>query len=151
MMKTAKMPDTRDTMINTMKAITPLFLCLAIGLLSSNILAASKRFSDPTPQEKELMQASMVGDVDLIKTLLKQNVSVNAHGRYGKSALMFAVEEGDDDVAELLIEMGADVNAVTQPGCTALTIAAEGGFNDLVALLLEKGAKIDEKNKVCYI
>ncbi len=53
-----------------------LLLLVSVGLLfmSSNCLAASnpglEKLKDPTPQEKELMQAAIVGDIDTVKQLL---------------------------------------------------------------------------------
>ncbi|MCK5649167.1 MAG: ankyrin repeat domain-containing protein, partial [Gammaproteobacteria bacterium] len=92
-----------------------LILCIGICFIANSVYAAKTKWLDPTPQEKDLMQASMVGDIDTVKSLLEQNVSVDSHGRYGKTALMFAIEEGSDDVAELLIAKGADVNYLTKP------------------------------------
>ncbi len=79
----------KQLMINNSKHKSIIASCLAISLFlaSAPILAGKTKFYDPSPREKELMQASMVGDVDMVKSLLDHNVSANAHGRYGKNAL----------------------------------------------------------------
>ena len=115
----------------SIKAFSHLMLLAGLTLTSSVAVSEKIKLIDPTPQEKELMQASMVGDIDTVKALVAKGISANSRGRYGKSALMFAVEEGSDEVVDFLISKGADVNALTTPGCTALTFAAEGGYQKL--------------------
>ena len=54
----------------------------------------------------ELREAALVGDIELVDELLAQGADPNSMTRFGKSALMFAVEEGSDEVAFRLIERG---------------------------------------------
>lgn len=61
---------------------------------------------DMTP----LMVASMLGDVESVKLLIKAGADVNYQYQCGKTSLMYAAEEGHGDVVGILIEAGADLN-----------------------------------------
>lgn len=70
---------------------------------------------------------------------------VNAVDRWGRSALMYAVENRQAATARLLLERGAAVNSKTPDAATALHIAAYSGGKAIVKELLERGANVDSK------
>lgn len=61
-----------------------------------------------------LMYAIEVGDLDLVKEILANDVDVNIAYPYyyGKSALMHALDGGKEDIALYLLDQGADVQDV---------------------------------------
>jgi len=136
-----------EIVISSGKTLAFLIITLLLIALCSSSTIAAPRGHTPTAQDKELMEAAMIGDMATVQALIDQGVSPNAHGKYGKSSLMFAIEEGNEEITEYLISKGADVNARSIPGCTALTFAAEGGYPEITRLLLSKGAKTYPKNR----
>lgn len=100
-------------------------------------LAKSKNKSPQTP----LMRAAYNGDAALVKKLLASSYGggVNVADKYGKTALMIAVEKQHSAVIKLLLaaeEM--NVNATDMDGKSALIIAASMGFVHVVKRLLAK-------------
>ncbi len=59
----------------------------------------------------DLHRAVRSGDIESVRALLKQGVSVNAIDSLGGTPLHDAVWAGDKATVKLLIEAGADVNA----------------------------------------
>lgn len=92
-----------------------------------------------------LREAVMLGDVDLARSILDAEPTIDVSGDAGchhsYPFLMIAAEFGRRDVAELLLDRGADVHGTDDDiHHTALCVAASGGYADIVALLLERGA-----------
>ncbi|MGH9721738.1 MAG: ankyrin repeat domain-containing protein, partial [Bryobacteraceae bacterium] len=87
----------------------------------------------------DLVAAARSGDLSQVKALLDKGADVNARGRYGQTALLFASNRGHLEVVKLLLAAGADVDAGhTFYGATALTWAATKGYVDIVRLLIGK-------------
>ncbi len=87
-----------------------------------------------------LIDAARNGDVDLVKTLLRQRVDVNAAGGDGMTPLHWAVYGSDGEIAQALIDAGAKVNVRSTRGLTPLILAADNADATLVHLLLKAGA-----------
>jgi ankyrin repeat protein len=86
-----------------------------------------------------LMNATLYGDVGMMRTLLDGGADPNAHNDVGATALMWAV--GDIEKARLLLDRGAKVDMKSDSGRTALFIAAgRAGGSAVVKLLLDGGA-----------
>src|SRR5688500_15670858 len=60
--------------------------------------------------------AVMRGDIDTVRTLLKQGADVNAPQGDGMTALHWAAQRGDAELTTMLIFGGANVGAVTRIG-----------------------------------
>ncbi|MCU7857885.1 MAG: ankyrin repeat domain-containing protein, partial [Candidatus Thiodiazotropha sp. (ex Lucinoma borealis)] len=112
---------------------TRLFLSVLALLLTAPLYAGD------TQDDKDLRLAANVGDVETMTVLLDKGVPVDSENKFGKNALMMAVENDNFEAVVLLLSRGADVNARTKDGCTALTFAAENGHPALTAMLLERG------------
>jgi ankyrin repeat protein len=90
-----------------------------------------------------IADAAMRGDIEAVRTLLKQGAEVNAAQGDGMTALHWAAEQRNEEMAKLLVFAGAEVNAVTRIGAhTPLHVAAEAGSGPVVAVLLEAGADV---------
>ncbi|MGH7506469.1 MAG: ankyrin repeat domain-containing protein, partial [Longimicrobiales bacterium] len=106
------------------------------GILGLSLLAAA------TPPESPVADAAMRGDVDAVRSLLKQGADVNAPHGDGMTALHWAAENGDPSLADILIDARADLEAQTRIGhYTPLHLASRGGHAAVVRGLLEAGAE----------
>jgi ankyrin repeat protein len=101
------------------------------------------------PSEREetpLHTAVRNGDIEAIKSLLRQGASVNALAYNDLTPLHLV---SDVRAARLLIEYGADVNALDAFGKSPLYHAASSGRRDLSKALLDAGAYYDIESAIC--
>ena len=105
------------------------------GLLSLVVVAAVSAASD-----LPLVDATIKGDREAVRSLLKQNVDVNAPQPDGATAIAWAAHRNDLETAELLIAAGADVNAANDYGVTPLWLACSEASGAMVEKLLKAGA-----------
>ncbi len=88
----------------------------------------------------------MRGDLERVRTLVKQGVDVNAAQGDGMTALHWAASRGNAQLAELLIEADANTRAVTRIGAyTPLHVASRSGSAAVLKALLEAGADASAK------
>jgi len=85
----------------------------------------------------ELMIAAADGDDVEVARLLSAGENINAQGKSGETALMFAVKNNHLSTVKLLIEYGADLTMKTALGNTALDIAKKKSNADVVKMLNE--------------
>jgi ankyrin repeat protein len=86
-----------------------------------------------------LMNATLYGDISLMRTLLDGGADPNVRNDAGATALMWAT--ADIDKTRLLLDRGAKVDLTSDDGRTALFIAAgRPGGSAVVKLLLDRGA-----------
>ena len=93
------------------------------------------------------------GNPALVEALLEAGADVNARGgRYGTTALHWAVTRGDADdpsaqeVFGMLIESGADPNALNDAGETPLHLASRSNNELLLTSLIEAGADVNTRD-----
>jgi len=99
-------------------------------------IAQEKPKSDPV-KEKALLDAALAGESDKVKSLLKENINVDAVDKDGHTPLMYSSFNGHTEIAKILLDMGASVTAIDYAGRTALMYASTGPFPKTVELLLE--------------
>ncbi|WP_208742243.1 ankyrin repeat domain-containing protein [Leptospira kanakyensis] len=99
----------------------------------------------PMSRELRLFQAVEKGNLELVKTILAEGVSVNAKDSLGNSSLIKAADDEELEMAKFLIERGANVNLRNTTGETALYRAVYRGNLDLVKLLVKAGAETKVK------
>ena len=87
-----------------------------------------------------LVEAMKSHNAALARTLLQENVDVNAAQGDGVTALHWAAHWNDIDLAQLLIGAGADVNAANDLGVTPLSLACVNGSASMVEALLKATA-----------
>jgi len=93
--------------------------------------------------ESPVADAAMMGDVDVVRQLLREGADVNAAQGDGMSALHWAAERGSAELTEMLLYAGATVDAVTRIGrYTPLHIASRNGQAQVVSAVLSAGADV---------
>ena len=86
-----------------------------------------------------LADAVQHGDTAAVRSLLAQQVDVNAAQDTGATALHWAVYLGAADTAALLIGAGADADAPNNYGVTPLGLASKNGDAAIIEQLLRAG------------
>jgi len=92
----------------------------------------------------QLWWASMEGDIEHIKLILKADVDVNAGNADGATPLLVASGKGYIEIVKLLLEAKADVNASRKDNSvTPLYMASQNGHSEVVRMLLEAKADVN--------
>jgi ankyrin repeat protein len=105
-------------------------IALLLAVVALDVAAADTR----------LLDAIKDNDVAVVRSLLHQQVDVNAPAPDGATALHWAAYLENSEVATLLVQAGADVTAANRYGVTPLSLACTNGDAELVKSLLEAGA-----------
>ncbi len=109
--------------------------CIAILLVAAGSTALASEADAP------LAYAAMRGDIEDVRSLLRQKADVNAPQGDGTTGLHWAVYRDDLEMATLLLEAGADVGAKTRVNeIIPIVMAAKNGNAAMVRLLLEAGS-----------
>lgn len=88
---------------------------------------------------KELIIAAECGDIEKVKSLLKQGADVNFVDDYGNTPLIIASQKGRSKVVQLLLtKKEINVNLADKNGLTPIIIASCLGNLEVVRLLLAK-------------
>ena len=118
-----------------------MFAAAAPFALSVQDKKTEDKFSDA-----DLISAAQEQKVDLVRTILKSGVDVNAKTEYGATALFFACDRGNRELVKLLLDAGAEPNTTdTFYNSTPVDWAVQKGFNEIVVQLLKSGAKGADK------
>lgn len=116
-----------------MKTLKNLLLVFILGLIPIQGLCMD--YISP------LMQASIEGNLEEVKSLIRNGADINAKDKYGDTALMGASREGNLEVVKFLVQKGANINVKNEDGNTALMEALGEGNLEVVQYLKSKGAK----------
>lgn len=96
-----------------------------------------------TPAESPVADAARSGDIETVRTLLRDGADVNAAQGDGMSALHWAAERGDAVMIEVLVRAGAEVKSATRIGeYTPIHLAARNGHPMAVQALIAAGADV---------
>src|SRR5688500_16621564 len=118
--------------------ITPLEHARARGFREiEQILLATEQ-----ARARQLIRAAEQGDIENVKQLLSQGVSVEMQDENGRTALIAAAYQNNLPIANLLIEAGADVNKQDNTQQSAYLIATSEGYLELLRLTLQAGADV---------
>ncbi|MBI4485168.1 MAG: ankyrin repeat domain-containing protein, partial [Acidobacteria bacterium] len=119
---------------------------LRIGFTALGVVFGMTAWLAAAPASSPVADASMNGDVEALRSLLKQGADVNAAQADGMSALHWAADRGDAALAEMLVYAGASTSAVTRIGqYTPLHIASRAGNAAVVKTLLKAGAGVSAR------
>ncbi len=94
-----------------------------------------------------LHAASDAGHVQVVRSLLKCDVDVNARGIWNQAPLQLASIEGHLNVVQCLLDHGADPNFQNDYHRTPLSYAAVRGHLQVVRVLLEHNADANSQDK----
>ncbi|MEM9163751.1 MAG: ankyrin repeat domain-containing protein [Cyanobacteria bacterium P01_F01_bin.4] len=123
-------------------AIAPVF-CVSIAGCTREppdlSVRASPAISTPAPARPPLIEATLAGDVEAVRSQLQTGTDPNVVYNTN-TALTYAARDGFTDIARLLIDAGADVNWIDGEGVTPLILAAFKNHPELTGLLLDHGA-----------
>ena len=98
------------------------------------------------PAEAPVADAAMRGDVESVRSLLRNGADVNAAQGDGMTALHWAAENDLTELAEMLIYAGGNPEATTRIGKFApLHVAAGKGSVGVVGALLTAGANLERR------
>ena len=100
-----------------------------------------------------LFLAIATDQLDIVKTLVENGISVNAKGKYGDSVLMYALAKERESIAKELMENGADILVSDKEGNTLLHYAVKHNNEQIVRLLIDKGIDIivpNSKGKLAF-
>lgn len=92
-----------------------------------------------------LFDAVLLGDINVVKALLKGRCDINRRQVSGWTVLLSAVANGYNELAEILLKHGANPDIPNLTGITPLIYASHYGNLESCKLLLHYGAKIDAK------
>ncbi|MCW7474383.1 hypothetical protein CH354_05720 [Leptospira levettii] len=127
------------------KNIIPFLIILLIAVVGNGCVEDETVIKNPPSLELRLFHAVEKGNLEEVKSLLAQGVSINAKDSLGNSSLIKAVDEEEMELAKFLIQKGANVNLRNTMGETALYRAVFRGNLDLVKLLVKAGAETKAK------
>eukprot|EP00300_Choanocystis_sp_HF-7_P011331 c17415_g1_i3.p1 GENE.c17415_g1_i3~~c17415_g1_i3.p1 ORF type:complete len:162 (+),score=35.76 c17415_g1_i3:32-517(+) len=82
-----------------------------------------------------LMNASMLGQTNILKVLIEYGADLNVKGKGGMTALMYAAFQNHVEVVQLLIASGADVTIRSDKNRTALGLAKDNGKTKVVEVI----------------
>jgi ankyrin len=108
----------------------------AVGLLIFSLAVSTHALGAAA-----IAEAAEKGDVQTVRTLVRQRADVNAPGADGTPVLHWIVRMQDVDTARTLLKAGADANRANRYGVRPLHIAITNADVAMVRLLL--GAKAD--------
>ena len=89
------------------------------------------------------MLAAMLGDSDIISTLIEKGVDIDAKSEVGMTALMMAARSGHLEATKALVEAGADLTIENEKGESAMI----GAANRRQAETYEYLKKLDDEMK----
>jgi ankyrin repeat protein len=93
--------------------------------------------------EGQVADAAQRGDLEAVRTLVKQGADVNAAQGDGMTALHWAAQRGDAAMLKVLLSAGANTLAATRlGGYTPLHLASQEGRGEAIEVLLDGGARV---------
>jgi len=84
-----------------------------------------------------LSEAAVIGDQEMVETLIKAGADLNVQSKNGQTALMMAIGEGYTEIARFLLDNGAKTDAVDQLGMTAYKYAKLFKHHEIAELMFQ--------------
>jgi ankyrin repeat protein len=124
-------------------------LALIFTVSAVLLISAIALFRSPSNNVK-LLNAAESGDLETVKSLIKQGTSINnLSTQFGSTPLIGAIYFDQTNIVEYLAEVGADVNLADNNSKTPLMWATGRGDEGIpmVNCLISHGANLDTKDK----
>ena len=115
-----------------------------VALLTGELVAQAD------DKDRDLILASIKGDLEQVKGLLDSGADVNAKDQQGWTSLAWALRFRQWDVVKALLEKGAEVSGKARLSRRAVVEAAMDGHLEILRALLDKGLYVDTKSKEEY-
>jgi len=96
---------------------------------------------------KKLLNASNLGNLKLIRSVLKQGANINIKDHRGRTSLMIATYNNDYETSKLLIVEGANVNILDNLLNNPFLYAGAEGYIDILRLTIDAGADASLLNR----
>ncbi len=105
------------------------------------LVLVAARSVEVSTSSSPVADATHAGDREMVRSLLKEGLDVNAAQGDGMTALHWAALANDVEMAEMLLYAGANLKATTRLGAfTPLVLACKYGNGAMVETLLRAGA-----------
>ncbi|KAG9391473.1 Ankyrin repeats (3 copies) [Carpediemonas membranifera] len=101
---------------------------------------SSKTPDDEPQQWSPLFEASVAGNVDLVRDLLQAEADPDLRGAADRTPLIATTIKNNTEIIELLINAGAALDLQDDDGDTALMAACIKGHTECVSILIKAGA-----------
>jgi len=88
-----------------------------------------------------------LGDVKMVKSLLKTGSDVNCKDAFGRRPIHLCAIEGEVEIARLLLFKGAKKNQKNKYGCTPLHLACMNSRVEMVRFLVVEGVDLEARDK----
>jgi len=96
---------------------------------------------------KGVVAAAQVGDIEIIKYLITKGFKVNGKKQGEKTALMKAAEYSHKEIFKYLVTQGATITDEDKTGKTVLMYASMGSSKEIVEFLVHKGVDIHKRDR----
>ncbi|KAJ7218731.1 ankyrin repeat-containing domain protein [Mycena rebaudengoi] len=116
---------------------------LQVALKKGHNTVAQLLIKKGTNTQRILQDASAIGDIAVVQSLIEYGAAVNLLGGEYGAALQAASAKGNAKVVQLLLAHNADVNLGGRHYETALQAALARGNAEVVQLLLDHGADVN--------
>ncbi|KAG2447081.1 hypothetical protein HYH02_007831 [Chlamydomonas schloesseri] len=90
----------------------------------------------------EFLNTAAQGDLESLRTMLRQGLSPNTSDYDGRTGLMLAAAKGHEAAVRLFLDAGCEMNRIDAFGNSAMAEAAKGAHDKIVELLLNYGASL---------
>lgn len=122
-------------------------LCTCVRNVTRSLNVMSEVLHECTPLHAACYQLyEGFSSIDVVKFLVLNGASVNAHNCRHSTPLMLLGIPGNLSVMKYLVKKGAVIDAENLTGNTALCAAAIGGHTEAVKYLIKKGANVNHQN-----
>lgn len=121
-----------------------LILCTPVIAQIQDSIISSQKDINIDELNKKLLDAALIGNDDIVLTLLEAGADPNTSMWNGITPLMFAADNGFLKIAKILVLNGADVNKKPENQISALVSAAFNNNMDIVELLIRHEADIND-------
>ena len=119
---------------------------LGVALFAVMGLLMPEAQADDTRDQALIAEAGR-GDINAVRTLLRQGAKVKGRDSRGRTALLAATHNNRIEIARILIAAGADVNAKDDLQDSPYLYAGAEGRDEILKMTLAAGANLKSLNR----